>query len=104
MKHIDPHEAKDLIEKDPLTVVIDVSRHWNEQHLPGSVQYYLGDGSLDRAIPNLDPTRRYIIYCYLLSHSTESAQKMIDSGFPSVYHLDGGFRAWELAGYEVIYP
>jgi len=47
-------EAKDLIDTTPDLVIIDVSPHYAEGHIPGAVNYYIGDGSLDDAIPSLD--------------------------------------------------
>jgi len=51
-----PEEAKEMIDENDDLVVIDVSPHYDEGHLPGAVSYYPGDGSLDAAIPELDPS------------------------------------------------
>ena len=56
---VTPAEAKQLIDENLDLVIIDVSPNYAQGHLPGAVNYYLGDGSLDRAIPNLDMTKKY---------------------------------------------
>ncbi len=54
---VTPAEARDLIDKNPDLVIIDVSPYYTNGHLPGAVTYYLGDGSLDKAIPTLDKNK-----------------------------------------------
>ena len=48
---LSPAEAKALIDNTPDLIIIDVSPHYDAGHLPGAVHYYIGDGSLDAAIP-----------------------------------------------------
>ena len=98
---LEPAEAKTLIESNPDVVIIDVSPHYDEGHLPGAVGYYLGDGSLDRAIPTLDKDATYLVYCHVDSVAIQGAQKLIDAGFRNVYRLQGNYRAWVDAGYPV---
>ena len=47
-------EAKELIDNNPDLIILDVSPKYDDGHLPGAVNYYIGDGSLDDAIPTLD--------------------------------------------------
>ena len=94
-------EAKNLIETKPELMIIDVSPHYNRGHLPGAVHYYIGDGSLDAAIPTLDPNGEYLVYCHIDSVAIAGAQKLIDAGFKTVYRLEGNYGAWEAAGYPI---
>jgi rhodanese-related sulfurtransferase len=94
-------EAKDLIENIPDLVIIDVSPLYDQGHIPGAVNYYLGDGSLDEAIPSLDKDAPYLVYCHTDSVAIQAAQKLVDAGFTPVYRLEGNFRAWVDAGYAV---
>ena len=94
-------EAKKLIDNNPDLIIIDVSPKYDEGHLPGAVNYYLGDGSLDAAIPDLDPEAMYLVYCHVDSVSISGAQKLVDAGFMNVYRLEGNYAAWVDAGYEV---
>jgi len=98
---VTPAEAQQLIADNPDLIIIDVSPHYAEGHLPGAVSYYLGDGSLDRAIPTLDKTATYLVYCHVDSVSIAGAQQLIDAGFESVYRLQGNYAAWVDAGYPV---
>ncbi|MFC1951133.1 rhodanese-like domain-containing protein [Chloroflexota bacterium] len=96
-----PAEAKELIDNNPDLIIIDVSPAYDSGHLPGAVNYYLGDGSLDEAIPTLDKTEKYLVYCHVDGVAIAGAQKLIDAGFTSVYRLEGNYSAWVDAGYPV---
>ena len=98
---LEPAEAKKLIGDNPGIVVIDVSPHYDEGHLPGAVHYYAGDGSLDKAIPSLNKDATYLVYCHVDSVSMLGAQKLVDAGFTNVYRLKGNYRAWVDAGYSI---
>ena len=94
-------EAKALIDENPDIIIIDVSPHYDDGHLPGAVHYYLGDGSLDDAIPNLDKSETYLVYCHVDSIARQGAQKLIDAGFENVYRLEGNYNGWVDAGYDI---
>ena len=98
---VSPAEARALIDNNPDLIIIDVSPRYDQGHLPGSVNYYVGDGSLDNAIPSLDPEAKYLVYCHFDSASIAGAKKLIDAGFKNVYRLEGNYKAWVDAGYEI---
>jgi len=94
-------EAKELIDTNPELIVIDVSPNYDKGHLPRAINYYVGDGSLDKAIPTLDKDKEYLVYCHVDSASILGAQKLVDAGFMNVYRLEGNYRAWVDAGYPI---
>lgn len=98
---ISPEEAKMMIDENSELVVIDVSPKYDEGHLPGAVNYYLGDGSLDEAIPSLDKNATYLVYCHVDTVAIQGAQKLIDAGFENVFRLEGNYQAWVDAGYPI---
>lgn len=103
MSYVDvtPAEAKALIEQTPDIIIIDVSPAYAKGHLPNAVNYYIGNGSLDRAIPNLDKENTYLVYCHVDSVAIQGAQKLVDAGFKNVYRLKGNYKAWVDAGYPI---
>ena len=98
---VTPAEAKALIDENPDLVIIDVSPNYDQGHLPGAVNYYLGDRSLDAVIPTLDKSKTYLVYCHIDSVAIQGAQKLVDAGFMNVYRLEGNYRAWVDAGYPI---
>lgn len=98
---VSPQEAKALIDDNPDLIIIDVSPHYDKGHIPGAVHYYLGDGSLDKAIPMLDKNGKYLVYCHVDSVAIQGAQKLVDAGFGPVYRLEGNYSAWVDAGYPI---
>ena len=98
---VSPEEAKKLIDENPDLVIIDVSPNYNDGHIPGAISYYIGDGSLEKAIPTLDPNGKYLVYCHVDSVAIAGAQALIDAGFKNVYRLEGNYSAWVEAGYPV---
>lgn len=98
---VTPEEAKALMESTPDLVIIDVSPMYDKGHIPGAVNYYVGDGSLDNAIAMLDKTKTYLVYCHTDSASIMGATKLTDAGFEKVFRLKGNYSAWVDAGYPV---
>jgi len=98
---VSPAEAKALIDDNPDLIIIDVSPAYDQGHLPGAVNYYIGDGTLDAALANLEPNAMYLVYCHVMSASVSGAQKLIDAGFTKVYRLEGEYDAWVDAGYTI---
>ena len=98
---VSPAEAKDLIDTNPDLIIIDVSPAYDQGHLPGAINYYLGDGSLEAAIPMLEKNATYLVYCHVDSVAIAGAQALVDAGFLNVYRLEGNYSAWVDAGYPV---
>lgn len=98
---LSPMEAKELIDNTKDIIIIDVSPYYAQGHIPGAINYYLGDGSLDEAIPTLDQSKIYLVYCHVDSVSIAGANKLIEAGFENVYRLVGNYSAWVNAGYPV---
>jgi len=98
---LSPSEAKELIDNTVDLVIIDVSPYFAQGHIPGALNYYVGDGSLDDAIPSLDKSKTYLVYCHADSASIAGATKLTDAGFENVYRLEGNYAAWVAAGYTV---
>ena len=97
---VSAEEAKALIDNNADLIILDVSPFYDKGHLPGAINYYFGDGTLDAAIPSLDKDANYLVYCHVDSASITGATKLTDAGFTSVYRLESHYAGWVAAGYD----
>jgi phage shock protein E len=49
-----------------------------------------------------DKNARIVLYCRSGSMSNEAAAALVKLGYTNVYHLGGGFRAWQRAGLPMV--
>ena len=86
-------------------VVIDVREpvEW-ERHIEGALQVPRGllefvvDPASPRYNPELEPTRRVIVYCASGARAALAAFTLKNMGYENVANMDGGFQAWVAAG------
>ncbi len=65
-----------------------------------SIDFYRSD-FLDKA-KELPKDKEIFVYCAVGARSAEAAEMLVQEGFTSVYHLEGGIRAWTAEGLPVI--
>jgi len=70
-------------------------------HLPGAT--WLGKGIIERDIEVVvpDPNTELVLYCgggYRSALAADNLQKM---GYTNIISMDGGYRGWTEAGYEI---
>ncbi|MDX1534552.1 MAG: rhodanese-like domain-containing protein [Thermoplasmata archaeon] len=94
-------ELKTKIDRgDDFKLVMTMNEwHFEAEHIPGSI--WVADKERAKAL--LDPQDEIVCYCSdracaasrIVSHVLEK------SGFPHVYHFDGGLKEWKEAGYPI---
>lgn len=99
---VDIETAKNMIDSNEELVVIDISPKYGQGHLPKAVNYYLGNGALEKAMEKLDKNNEYLIYGHEERFTIAGAQKLANAGFKKVFRLQGDYNAWVSAGYETI--
>ncbi len=98
LQTVDAHNLKQLLEQKAITL-IDVREpvEYATEHIPGARLVSLSKFD-PRKVPQ-DENTQVVLYCRSGNRSTMAAQKLFDTGFTRVTHLEGGMGAWKQAGY-----
>ncbi len=104
IEETDVETVKARLDRGDDFLLIDTreDREWNKGHLPGAI--HIGKGVIERDIeakvPDLD--REMILYCGGGYRSALAADNLTKMGYTRAISMDGGFRGWTQAGYEVV--
>ena len=75
-----------------------------EEHIAGAVQVprglleFVADPASPKHNPELDPSRRVIVYCRSGTRAALATLTLKTLGYENVANLKGGFSAWKEAG------
>ena len=96
-------DVKPRLDRGDRFYLVDVREEseWNAGHLPKAI--HLGKGVIERDIEHAipDPAAEVILYCgggYRSALAAENLQRM---GYTNVCSMDGGWRAWNAAGFPI---
>ena len=104
IESVSPKDAFDEMTTDHV-VFLDVREpvEW-EHHIAGAVQVprglleFAADPASPRHKPELDPTRRVIVYCRSGARASLATLTLKTLGYERAANLEGGFSAWKEAG------
>ena len=107
IKETNVEEIKTRIDSgDQSFELIDVreDREWSKGFIPGSV--HIGKGVMERDVEKVFPDleKELVLYCGGGFRSALAADNLQKMGYKNVWSMDGGFRGWNDAGYELDYP
>jgi rhodanese-related sulfurtransferase len=99
-------DVKQRLDKKDKFLLVDVREdsEWARGHLPGAI--HLGRGIIERDIEQAVPDKsaEVILYCGGGFRSALAADNLQKMGYTKVISMDGGWRAWTEAGFEVEKP
>jgi len=99
IKHVDAKQAQQLIKDKKLTVLdIRTPSEFNAGRIAGATNIDFMAGDFEERIKGLDKTKDYLVHCAVGGRSSRSLATFKRQRFQSIYHLDGGIKAWEKAG------
>jgi rhodanese-related sulfurtransferase len=100
--HVDPAGAAKLIEERKVIVLdIRTPAEFSAGHIDGAINIDFNGKDFETRLQELDKSRAYLIHCASGRRSQLSLAQFKLFGFETVYHLDGGIKAWEKAGKPV---
>ena len=96
-------QAKTNIDKGAYKVILDVreEKEFRAGHIPGAmnVQRGLLEFQVSGKIP--DKSTPLLVYCKTGGRGVLAGQTLQNMGYKNVTNMDGGWVAWEKAGYPV---
>lgn len=103
IKHVDAAGGEKLLGENKSTVVLDIrtAKEFATGHITAArnLDFYAAD--FEKQLAELDRTKTYLVHCASGGRSGRSLEAFQKLKFESVYHLDGGFNAWQRAGKPV---
>jgi rhodanese-related sulfurtransferase len=100
--HVDPNAAEKLVKEGKVTVVdVRTINEYKQGHIAGAKNIDFTESDFEGKVAKLDKSKPYLVHCASGHRSTNSLETFKKLGFQSIYHLDGGLKAWEGAGKPV---
>ena len=103
IQHVDAAGGEKLLGEKQGTVVLDIrtAKEFAAGHIAAArnLDFYAAD--FEKQLADLDRTKTYLVHCASGGRSGRSLEAFKKLKFESVYHLDGGFNAWQRAGKPV---
>ena len=100
--HVGPAEAQTLIAAKKVVVVdVRTPQEFASGHIAGATNINFHATDFAKAIAGLDTNQNYLVHCAAGGRSTQALPTFNQLRLPSLYHLDGGIKAWVKAGLPV---
>lgn len=102
-QNVKPDQAAKLISQQTNIIILDVRtpKEFAAGHLAGATNIDFFASSFEKKLSALDKDKTYLVHCAVGGRSAKVREKMKALNFKSIYHLDGGIKAWEEAGKKV---
>jgi rhodanese-related sulfurtransferase len=102
VKHVDAKQARQLIaEKKVVVLDLRTPTEYKSGRIAGATNIDFLASDFEEHIKSLDKNKSYLIHCASGGRSSRSLPAFKKQQFQSIYHLDGGIKAWEKAGLPV---
>ncbi len=102
VRNVNPAEAEKLIAGKQLVVLdIRTPEEFQAGHIAGATNINFRAPDFAKQIAALPKGKTYLLHCASGNRSTQSLPVFKKLEFSSLYHLDGGMKAWKKAGLPV---
>ena len=102
-QNVNPDQAAKILAQHTNTIILDVRtpKEFSAGHLVGATNIDFLASGFEQKLSALDKDKSYLVHCAVGGRSAKARDKMKALNFKSIYHLDGGYKAWEAAGKKV---
>ncbi len=102
VRHVDPKGAEQLVSAKKV-VVLDIRTpgEFKTGRIAGAKNLDFQAPDFEQKIKELDKSKSYLVHCAGGGRSSQSLTLFKKYHFESIYHLDGGLKAWQKAGLPV---
>jgi phage shock protein E len=97
-KLVTPDEAEKLLKENPGVTVLDVRspEEFAEGHIKGAVNADVNGDDFEKKVAALDQSKPVLVHCQAGRRSARAIEEMGSKvKFPTVYHLNSGFKGWK---------
>lgn len=102
IQHVDAKQAEKLVADKKVTVLdIRTPGEFNAGRIAGAKNIDFQAPDFEQRIEGLDKSKSYLVHCASGGRSSHSLLLFKKHQFQSVFHLDGGIKAWQKAGLPV---
>jgi hydroxyacylglutathione hydrolase len=101
LRTISSQDLHERLKSGEAITVLDVRQdaEWAAGHIPGAI--HIENGRLPYEALPLPTDRSIVVHCQHGVRSTAGASVLARRGYTNLQHVEGGFAAWEGAGFEV---
>lgn len=95
---LSPRSVHDQQDAGRAPVVIDVrsQAEYSAGHIPGAV--HIPFDEVAERINEVDTSEGVVLYCMVGPRARKGEAALLSAGQEKVFHLEGGFSAWQAAG------
>jgi len=94
-------DFKEQIDSDDIQLIdVRTLEEFKKGHIKNAllIDFYTSD--FKEKLQQLDAKKAIYVYCAVGGRSRKTAKLLSSLGFPKIYDLKGGYRAWIKAGYN----
>jgi len=98
---ITPRDLAVRLSSDQPPVVLDVrsDEEWTAGHIPGAI--HIPHDQLRARRDEVPKDRQVVVHCAIAPRARLAEATLIEAGHPQVWHLSGGFIAWQNDGLAI---
>ncbi len=96
VQNVTPEAALELMKQQGIKVLdIRTASEFATGHIPGAINIDFHAADFETKLGSFTPEKPYVIHCAAGGRSTRSLPAFRKLGFKSIYHLNGGMKAWQ---------